>query len=591
MYGPVRVPVHYGGNVNVSQLRDMGVPVTPAGPAQSFNSIEAQTRQAHVNGQKAIEAAQAAPPVVATPNPFDYADDPSGYDAAVEHSIVTNNFGGEDLTAGYDGGTGAGLATTSPTDYFNTDRFPNLTLEEAGILQDFDQNFSDGINLEQMTELGLIKTNEDGTLNAADANRAITALEVYMNDTPGMTQEEKNAIQNFRLNVIEQIDGEYKYGPLNEGNYYDFTTNAEKRAWLEENGVAIPENKIIRAEQAAADGVQYNQGAVGFYKPANTFANKFDNFTDGVSDFASTILSPIDWVADTVGGGFKAIGSGIGDNVVGRGVSNFGGWLDRTGDYITEDLPDRIINYPDNLVNMGQGVYQMASGDKPGGQPVGWDLVKSGGKGLITDVGDGIRDAVGVGADLAKNVFGVDDIKFSFGVGAGGGTQRGVNSAPARPGTARAKSRVMNSRGRSSGGSGSFGGGAGSGSGGNGVVRVGNESYNLNTSEGQAAYQQKYGKANLEGHLKRMESNLVGANKAVNEASPFDGETEKSKVKASMVQNQGSPNNPNSWLGTVVPEPSQDNYNSIENKVGTPNVAEKKKEDEDEDDSSPDLFN
>ena len=591
----VRVPVNYGGNVNPGQLRDMGVPVSGPGPAHNFNSIEAQTRQAHVNGQDPYKAAAPAP-VVSTPDPFDYADNPSGYDAAVEHANIMNNFGATDLTAGYDNGTGAGLATPpGPTDFFNIDRYPNLSLEEAAILTDMEAQ--GGYGVEDFVDSGVIGTNDDGTINAADANRAITALEVYMNDNPDLTVEEQVSIENFRQNLTTQVDGEYQYGNVAGGNFYDFTTNAEKRAWLEENGVVIPENKIVRAEQAAEDGIQYNQGANGFYKPANTFANKFDNFTDRASDFASTILSPIDWVADTIGGGFKAVGSGIGDNPIGRGVSNFGGWLDRTGDYITEDLPDRVINYPDNLVNMGQGVYQMASGDKPGGQPVGWDLVKSGGKGLITDAAYGVRDAVGVGADLVKNVFGVDDVKFSFGVGAGGGTQRGGTSAPSsRPGTTGAKSRVMNSRSRSSGGSGSYGGGAGNGVGGSGVVNVGNERYDLNTSSGRSAYQTKYGKANLDGHLQRIaEEDIGGKTKASDgEESPFDGEVEKSKLKASMNKTQGNNQN-NSWLSGHVPEPTADNYTSISEKVGTPNVSKDEKknddDDDDDDDEAPDLFN
>ena len=118
----------------------------------------------------------------------------------------------------------------------------------------------------------------------------------------------------------------------------------------------------------------------------------------------------------------------------------------------------------------------------------------------------------------------------------------------------------------------------------------------LNTSSGRSAYQTKYGKANLDGHLQRIaEEDIGGKTKASNgEESPFDGEVEKSKLKASMNKTQGNNQN-NSWLSGHVPEPTADNYTSISEKVGTPNVSKDEKknddDDDDDDDEAPDLFN
>lgn len=531
--GGFSVPMNYGGNVS-NNLRNMGVPVSGPGPAHSFNSIEAQTRQAAINQNPTPTPTPA--PVVTAPNPFDYADN---FDAYAEADTIHNSFGGRDLTAGYESGAGAGVSRDyMAPDYFDTGRFPGLTLEEAGILTEIER--TGAVSVDDLVDYSIVDINSDGTIDPGSANDAITGLEVYLNQD-NLTQEDRLGIESLKNNLIDKVDGQYGIGDTS-GDLYDFNTNAEKRAWLENSGVAIDSNKIARAEEAAKNGIYYDEGANGFYKPKTTFAQSFDNFTDGAGNVVSSLLSPIDWAADAVGGGFKAIGSGIGDNAIGRGVSNFGGWLDRTGDYITEDLPNRLINYPDNLVNIGQGVYQVATGDNPGGQITGWDLAKSGAKGLVTDAAYGIRDAVGVGADLVKNVFGVDDVKFSFGVGGGGGTQRGGSSAPgsspgnssARPSRVRTAPKYSSSSGRLSGGSG------GSGDSGGSIVNVGKESYDLSKQGDREAYSSKYGATNLQDHLDRM-ADGISSNNSIDNSSPFDDiAPASSKIKAAMLPNQGN---------------------------------------------------
>ena len=181
----------------------------------------------------------------------------------------------------------------------------------------------------------------------------------------------------------------------------------------------------------------YNQFSYYGLTPAQqTFNTQFDTFTDRLADGVSWVLSPIDMVADGVGDVFSGVGAAIGDNVVGRGFNNFGNWLDRTGDVITDGIPSRIINAPDNIVDFGSGLYRWATGSPdPLGQPGAVDLMKQSAIGLVKTPFQILGDVASVPLGLMRDVFGIDQL--SIGIGGKGGGGGGGRGRPKKKKTAR----------------------------------------------------------------------------------------------------------------------------------------------------------
>lgn len=150
--------------------------------------------------------------------------------------------------------------------------------------------------------------------------------------------------------------------------------------------------------------------------------DRFDSFTDFLSDGVTTILSPLDALAGGIGQGFAKVGGMVGDNVVGRGISNFGRVIDGTGNFLFNEVPNTVINYPDNIANIGSGLYRTLTGADMGiGQPTNTGLLMSGLKGLVTQPLKLGLNALSIPISVASDVFGIDRLSMGASSGGGGG--------------------------------------------------------------------------------------------------------------------------------------------------------------------------
>lgn len=163
------------------------------------------------------------------------------------------------------------------------------------------------------------------------------------------------------------------------------------------------------------------------------FNDHFDNFTDFLSGGVTTLLSPLDALAGGIGQGFAKIGGMVGDNVVGRGISNFGRVIDGTGNFLFNEVPNTVINYPDNIANIGSGLYRTLTGADMGiGQPTNTGLLMSGLKGLVTEPLKLGLNALSIPLSVATDVFGIDKINMGSSSGGGSGTDKKKPKAKAR---------------------------------------------------------------------------------------------------------------------------------------------------------------
>lgn len=165
------------------------------------------------------------------------------------------------------------------------------------------------------------------------------------------------------------------------------------------------------------------------------FNDHFDNFTDFLSGGVTTLLSPLDALAGGIGQGIAKIGGMVGDNVVGRGISNFGRVIDGTGNFLFNEVPNTVINYPDNIANIGSGLYRTLTGADMGiGHPTNTGLLMSGLKGLVKDPVKLGLNALSIPLSVATDVFGIDKISFgsSGGGGGGGGKKKKKSKSKAR---------------------------------------------------------------------------------------------------------------------------------------------------------------
>ncbi len=163
------------------------------------------------------------------------------------------------------------------------------------------------------------------------------------------------------------------------------------------------------------------------------FNDHFDNFTDFLSGGVTTLLSPLDALAGGIGQGFAKIGGMVGDNVVGRGISNFGRVIDGTGNFLFNEVPNTVINYPDNIANIGSGLYRTLTGADMGiGHPTNTELLMGGLKGLVTDPLKLGLNALSIPLSVATDVFGIDKINMGSSSGGGGGGKKKKPKAQAR---------------------------------------------------------------------------------------------------------------------------------------------------------------
>ena len=274
------------------------------------------------------------------------------------------------------------------------------------------------------------------------------------------------------------------------------------------------------------------------------FNNYFDSFTDTLGNVATTVLSPLNFVTDTVGGGIRKFGNALGNNFIGTGISNLGGFIDGTGDFVFNTVPNTVINYPDNAVNMLTGAGRALMGTDMGiGHPSNSDLFMGGLKGLFTDPLVLAGDALSFPLSLAVDVLGVDELSFgSKGGGGGGGgkkkpKKKARKNVPIVKGTGK-----MKSNGSSTGGTGSSAVSAAMPGGGS-VVSVGDDSYDLSTADGQQSYVDDTGsyEALMEALNRTGESYLLGSG-VEGKDKPFKaGAADKSGIKDNAMANQGNP--------------------------------------------------
>jgi hypothetical protein len=222
--------------------------------------------------------------------------------------------------------------------------------------------------------------------------------------------------------------GNGRVGPTMESVYGRSVDNLGQLSYGEAFGTMSP-NAIAQAqarrEYADAMGTPNMFDRSGLLVENRMGLNDhFDNFTDFLSGGVTTLLSPLDALAGGIGQGIAKVGGMVGDNVVGRGISNFGRVIDGTGDFLFNQVPNTVINYPDNIANIGSGLYRTLTGADMGiGQPTNTGLLMSGVKGLFTDPLKLGLNALSIPLSVATDVFGID--KITIGGGAGGGRGSG----------------------------------------------------------------------------------------------------------------------------------------------------------------------
>jgi hypothetical protein len=519
------------------------------------------------------------------------------------------------------------------TEFINTDfSDPDLgyTMQEAAVLEDITSITPGEANI--IEEYGVLKFNEDGSINEFDSNESIAMLNEAANN-PDISPFERREIlatatqlaaaadaglDQFELtdpnltsvatpeyrdawdqgNTIpygaepyQSIEGEKYIDPFSPnyvqngnvagpegkvpwlgntartylssvgtGNYQDptYMTPAMKAAQPQQplNAAMFNDpgflstmnvNEMARANtqgQLAAD--KYGINAYGEpnqmingvpYAVQPTFASRVDAFTDGVRDIGGMILSPINWATDKVGLGFNKVGQMIGNNPVGRGFNNFGNLVDNTGDYLFGDsdrnsLLGTVMNMPDSLANMGQGI---AYGN--------WDLAKAGALGFL---GGPASIAGNLASPLVSglvDVAGIDQLKLNIGGAGGGGGNRGQKKQSKSK--ARKSVPLVGNRGKigESGGNptGPESTGASTG-GGSGGVTIGDDgvSYDLKDAEGRNAYAEAYGEGALRDRLNDLNLKTVSSGQK-SDKSFEASDADKSTLGDSIAANQGNP--------------------------------------------------
>lgn len=274
-------------------------------------------------------------------------------------------------------------------------------------------------------------------------------------------------------------------------------------------------------------------------EPRKGFNDHFDSFTDTLGNVATTILSPLNFVTDKVGGGVRAVGSALGDNFIGRGVQNLGGFIDGTGDFVFNQVPDTVINYPDNAVNMLTGAGRELFGVDMGiGQPSNTSLMMGGLKGLFTDPLVLAGDALSFPLSMGVDVLGIDELSFGSKSGGGGGGGKSSKkkkssrkNVPLVKGTGKMKS--DGTGGTPSGGPQTAGGS---------TVSVGEGNYDLGTKEGQQQYVDDTGsyEALMEALNRVGEDYLLGDGIEGKDAPFKASSADTSSIKNAAMANQGN---------------------------------------------------
>lgn len=591
---------HYGG----SYESPAPVSYTPIPTTPSFNHSQHFQNQL-VQGNRFEFGGGGADPFAWTQNVIDSegAYDPSWVD--------TFNLGDDGL---------------KNTNFFDTDLYPDLSWEEAGVLEDITS-----INTAEkglLDDYGLISYNEDGSVNQFDSNQAITTLQEVAND-PNLTNFERQEILSTAGKLVAAADadldhfnltndsianttspeiatgiyspeyietrtalenplpiGAYPYSTIGgevyadpyspayipqgqnvmpngrvpfygnsmrdglsqwgASNYEDpdYMTPGMKAAQgvtpaqaMNQGGMSLSSGDMQRAEMRsslAAD--KYGTDSKGFpnqmipgqqYTPQPTMASRVDDFTDGVRDFGGMLLKPVNWLTDTVGSGFQKAGQAIGNNAIGRGVHNFGGLIDGTGDYLFGDsdrnsLLGTVMGVPDSLANIGQGIYH---GD--------WDMVKSSSMGLLGAPLSILGNVASPFVSGLVDVAGIDRLTIG-----GGGKGGGGGGSKKKPKSRKNVPIIGNTGTNSDGGkSGSAGGLVPGGSG--GVATEDGVDYDLTDQQARNDFADKYGEGRLGQRLADLGIVTTGS---VGSGKTFEStDADVSQVAKSIGSNQGNP--------------------------------------------------
>lgn len=549
---------------------------------------------------------------------YDYASlTPSIYDSVDFGDTYSPTFNYNQGLSGLDLDFGNILETASQLDDFTSTYDPfedsDLSLEEAAIISDIQK--LDAIELAALEDLGLIEYNEDGSINSFDTNTAIVGIEnALIQNRDDMDVDTYQTLLSTRNELIGAVDagidkisidktdhgpqmpldakrvnaisgGEKFISPYDSKWGMQLTGKGKDKPFYsggrfanegqrptKNMGMALNPMAVERAgiRQQFADSLSgddrsraYNAfSQFGLTPGQQTFNTRFDTFTDRVADGASMLLSPIDFVADGVGDVFSAIGQGIGDNVIGRGFNNFGNWLDQTGDKIVNDIPGRILNAPDNLVDFGTGAYRFLTGaETPLGQPGAVDLMKNSALGLIKTPFQLVGDIASIPASLMRDVFGIDEISIGIGGKAGGGGGRG------RP-KAKKKERknvpiVGNKKGSGSGVSNSNRGSSGVGGDPDKSTLINEDGteYDLGNLDDRNAFAEKYGEGALAGRMADLNIASTGASGDADADTLKTSEADRSQVAESIGANQGNSTG-------VKKAPSAEPVDVLDNMVG-----------------------
>jgi hypothetical protein len=431
-------------------------------------------------------------------------------------SEADTSFGDSVIDNSYGGSFDAGLDIGQTFDYLNgvdinSNDFSNYDASTQFAAQDI--STFDEKELDILKSVGAIDINEDGAVSGFNSGDALRKIEDQLIEYRGDLSDEeivgltslRNEIlaaedlglDSFSVNIEDQpstalageggqigllgtnfsnrflFEGDEKYkddgenslsgGYLNEGN-----ANKNSQIYGNTGGkFNIYGEPVDFRTNPALQGMQF----AATPNAAGSIIQGVDTFTDYLRDGAGLLLKPLNWISDGVGGGLEAIGGAFGNNPIGRGISGFGNIIDNTGDYLfgsgdRNSLLGTVFNVPDNIVMAGVG-----------GLSGNWDVAKQGLKGLVAAPFELIGNTMSVPLAVAKDVFGVDDIKVSASAGGGGGGGRGMNSLSGRPPPQR--KRIGNVL--SSGGGGREGITSVNGS----KVGYGGNEYDMSTPEGQ----------------------------------------------------------------------------------------------------------
>ena len=434
---------------------------------------------------------------------------------------------------------------------------PNLFDGQGSVFEELIE--SGPITIDSLESSGVLTKDESGNYDFDQANDLILGAENALNNSD-LSDGDRAELKNIRSGLMNAVDSVGPKPAYDDGlgglggvmggltapsdGYRSETATQDMLDAQQSNpeilygsaGMAIPGGKLQRGELRSGyegSGLMpgLRQGDVGFGAPQSTFNTRFDGFTDTLADGAKFLLKPVDMLADGLGYVSNEIGGAIGDNPIGRGFSDFGSWLDKTGDFVSEGIPDRVINYPDNFVNAMTGVGRGLSGTAaPMGQPGNWQLAKSGGIGMLTDPIKLGTEAAMLGKDLLMDVLGIDDLSLKLGGAGGGKAQKGTQKEkPKYTRKNNPNDLLANTGGRSS-GSGSKG----------SNLSIGGEDYDLSTADGQRAYANEFG--GLDSKLKELKANGVDVRNLIGSGgmgsgsdSAFGDPTTKSSVKQASL--------------------------------------------------------